>query len=339
MARGGRAPRSRSRARARRQRPLHRARRRRRRRRRRDLRRGAHRSTAARAASPASASSSCAAVCARVRGGAWSRRMRGACASATRCARTPTSARWRAPTCATSSHAQVEAQRAARRAAPARRRVPDRPGRFYPPTVLADVPAAACRRSTRSCSGRSRRSIAARDDDDAIALANDSPFGLGAERLDAATAPRRAHRAASCRGRQLLRQRDRARPTRGCRSAASSDSGYGRELGAARHPRVRQREDRLGRLICRSGPRSGPAAARRPRPRSFHLVDLRHGITCVRSDADGLEHGRHTSALQRELVSLPAARCAPSRFRRRRRARVPARRFPVPSRACSRSRA
>src|SRR5438445_4535360 len=57
--------------------------------------------------------------------------------------------------------------------------VPDGPGAFYPPTVLADVrkgmPA-----FDEETFGPVAALIAARDEKDAVRLANDSPFGLGA---------------------------------------------------------------------------------------------------------------------------------------------------------------
>ncbi|MFP5321702.1 MAG: NAD-dependent succinate-semialdehyde dehydrogenase [Acidimicrobiia bacterium] len=57
--------------------------------------------------------------------------------------------------------------------------VPDRPGAWYPPTVLADVTPdmVAAREETF---GPVAAVILARDEDDAIRIANDSEFGLGA---------------------------------------------------------------------------------------------------------------------------------------------------------------
>ena len=61
---------------------------------------------------------------------------------------------------------------------------PSGPGFFYPPTVLADVRRgiAGLRRGDRSAP--SPRSSASRDVDEAIALANDTPFGLGRSVVD-----------------------------------------------------------------------------------------------------------------------------------------------------------
>jgi succinate-semialdehyde dehydrogenase/glutarate-semialdehyde dehydrogenase len=57
--------------------------------------------------------------------------------------------------------------------------VPPGPGAFYPPTVLTDVrPGMAA--FDEELFGPVGPIIVARDEDDAIALANDSPFGLGA---------------------------------------------------------------------------------------------------------------------------------------------------------------
>ena len=57
--------------------------------------------------------------------------------------------------------------------------IPDNPGAYYPPTVLTDV------RKTmpaydEELFGPVAAVIVAKDDEDAVALANDSPFGLGA---------------------------------------------------------------------------------------------------------------------------------------------------------------
>ena len=76
-------------------------------------------------------------------------------------------------------HRQVRGVGRARRPAAARRRGPAGPGAFYPPTVLAGVDR-ACRPSTRRRSGPSRPSSGAKDEADAVRLANDSVFGLGA---------------------------------------------------------------------------------------------------------------------------------------------------------------
>jgi succinate-semialdehyde dehydrogenase/glutarate-semialdehyde dehydrogenase len=58
-------------------------------------------------------------------------------------------------------------------------RVPDGPGAFYPPTVLADV-APGVAAFDEETFGPVAAVVRARDDEQAIALANESPFGLGA---------------------------------------------------------------------------------------------------------------------------------------------------------------
>jgi succinate-semialdehyde dehydrogenase/glutarate-semialdehyde dehydrogenase len=58
-------------------------------------------------------------------------------------------------------------------------RLPDGPGSFYPPTVLADV-APGMLAYDEETFGPVAAIIPATDDDDAIRKANDSPFGLGA---------------------------------------------------------------------------------------------------------------------------------------------------------------
>ena len=52
------------------------------------------------------------------------------------------------------------------------------PGQFYPPTVLAGV-TPAMRVWKEEVFGPVLTIVSARDDDEAVALANDCPFGLG----------------------------------------------------------------------------------------------------------------------------------------------------------------
>ena len=108
--------------------------------------------------------------------------------------------------------------------------VPDGPGAFYPPTVLDRRRAGHGRRSTRSCSARWPRSCRARDEADAIRLANDTSFGLGGARVHARPRARASGSPRAIDAGLLLRQRRSCAPTRACRSAASRQSGYGREL-------------------------------------------------------------------------------------------------------------
>ncbi len=62
--------------------------------------------------------------------------------------------------------------------------VPTRPGAWYPATVLADVPAGSPAHD-EEIFGPVAAIIAARDEAHAIAIANDSPFGLGSAVLTA----------------------------------------------------------------------------------------------------------------------------------------------------------
>ena len=55
----------------------------------------------------------------------------------------------------------------------------ERKGNFFSPTVLADVTPDNARRTARSSSGRSRSSTRSASEDEAVELANDTPFGLG----------------------------------------------------------------------------------------------------------------------------------------------------------------
>lgn len=57
--------------------------------------------------------------------------------------------------------------------------VPEGPGAYYPPTVLADV-GPGMPAYDEELFGPAGAIIAARDEDDAVRIANDSPFGLGA---------------------------------------------------------------------------------------------------------------------------------------------------------------
>ena len=138
---------------------------------------------------------------------------------------------------------QVDALGRGRRA-PAGRRPPRAigPGFFYAPTVLADVPPTAPAARARRCSARWRRCSASRDIDDAIALANDTPFGLGASGVDARPRPRPSGFADELEAGSVfindMVASDPRFPFGGVKR-----SGYGRELGALRPPRVRQRQD------------------------------------------------------------------------------------------------
>ncbi len=107
---------------------------------------------------------------------------------------------------------------------------PDRPGAYYPPTVLAGVqPGMAA--YEEELFGPVAAIIAAEDDADALRIANDSPFGLGAaifstdvERATAIAA--QELEAGSCFVNAFVRSDPRL-PFGGV-----GDSGYGRELGS-----------------------------------------------------------------------------------------------------------
>ena len=107
--------------------------------------------------------------------------------------------------------------------------VPRRTGAWYPPTVLADV---APRQPAyhEELFGPVAAVIPARDEDDAIRIANDTRFGLGAAVFSrdverAAALAERGLAAGSCFVNDLVRSDPRL-PFGGVK-----DSGYGRELG------------------------------------------------------------------------------------------------------------
>ena len=105
--------------------------------------------------------------------------------------------------------------------------VPPGPGAFYPPTVLTDVRKGMAVHDEETF-GPVAAVIAAKDEADAVRIANDSPFGLGAAVFtrDAARGERvaREFEAGSCFVNSLVRSDPRL-PFGGVK-----ESGYGREL-------------------------------------------------------------------------------------------------------------
>ena len=118
--------------------------------------------------------------------------------------------------------------------------IPPGKGSFYPPTVLADVkpgmPA-----YDEELFGPVASMFAARDEADAVRIANDSIFGLGRRRVHEGRGERRARRARA-RGRVHVRQHARR-----VRSAAAvrRHQGIGLRPRARhlRHQRVREHQD------------------------------------------------------------------------------------------------
>jgi succinate-semialdehyde dehydrogenase / glutarate-semialdehyde dehydrogenase len=107
--------------------------------------------------------------------------------------------------------------------------VPDRPGAWYPPTVLTDV-APGMPAYDEELFGPVAAIVPARDEDDALRIANDSPYGLGAailtaDRARGETLARDRLDAGCCFVNDLVRSDPRL-PFGGVK-----DSGYGRELG------------------------------------------------------------------------------------------------------------
>jgi succinate-semialdehyde dehydrogenase / glutarate-semialdehyde dehydrogenase len=108
-------------------------------------------------------------------------------------------------------------------------KVPQKTGAWYPPTVLADV-APGMPAYDDELFGPVAAIIPARGAEDAVRIANDSPFGLGAAVLtadpDRGAAIAEAELVAGCCFVNALVKSDPRLPFGGVR-----DSGYGRELG------------------------------------------------------------------------------------------------------------
>ena len=149
---------------------------------------------------------------------------------AIRSPRASTSARWRGATCATRSTSRSSAASPRARSSCWAASVPPGPGAFYPPTVLDDVrpgmPA-----YDEEIFGPVAALIFVPDEDEAIRVANDSPFGLGAAVFTRDARARRGDRGArassagSCFVNAFVRSDPRL-PFGGIK-----ESGYGRELG------------------------------------------------------------------------------------------------------------
>jgi succinate-semialdehyde dehydrogenase/glutarate-semialdehyde dehydrogenase len=126
-------------------------------------------------------------------------------------------------------HRQVEASVAAGARVRLGCRAPDGPGAYYPPSVLDRV-APRMPAFDEELFGPVAAVVAARDEDDAIRLANRTAFGLGAavftrDRERGERIARRELEAGSCFVNALVRSDPRL-PFGGIR-----ESGYGRELG------------------------------------------------------------------------------------------------------------
>ena len=128
--------------------------------------------------------------------------------------------------------------------------VPDRPGAWYPPTVLTDVrpgqPA-----HDEEVFGPVAAIIEAEDEADAIRIANASEFGLGSGVLtgDLARGERIAAEELEA-GMSFVNENVRSDPR--MPFGGVKHSGYGRECAGVRHPRVRQHQERA--RPCASGP-------------------------------------------------------------------------------------
>ena len=186
---------------------------------------------------------------------------------------------------------------------------PAGPGAFYPPTVLADVrpgmPA-----YDEEIFGPVAALLFVPDEEEAIRVANDSPFGLGAAVFtrDLARGEEIAARrldAGSCFVNAFVRSDPRL-PFGGVKA-----SGYGRELGRLRHPRVRERQDGLRRLGAENRVRRRPSARGASRPGGrLTGTAWRRGARSARRDAAASAGSRGQRREPRCLDAALAARAA-----------------------------
>ena len=133
--------------------------------------------------------------------------------------------------------------------------VPPGPGAYYPPTVLVDV-APGMPAYDEELFGPVAAIIVAADEDDAVRIANDSVFGLGAAVFTGDAGPRRADRRPPPRRRRLLRQRLRqVRPPPPLRRHQAVRLRP--RAGGLRDPRVRQRQDGVRGVAGASDPPPG----------------------------------------------------------------------------------
>ena len=168
----------------------------------------------------------------RVRSGASPRRPRSS-AAAPRSTPTPSSARWPARTCATSSPGSSSSRSRPAPASSPAAAAPQETGAWYEPTVLSAEAGSDAPVLSEETFGPVAAVARVADEAAAIALANDSQFGLGSQPLD-----------------------DRPRARRGAQRRDRSGDG------------LRQRDDRLGpadALRRREAERRRPRARRRIR--------------------------------------------------------------------------
>ncbi len=147
--------------------------------------------------------------------------------------RTPTSGRMARVDLRDGLHDQVETQRAAgAQAWCSAARCRTAPGAWYPPTRARPTCAPGMPAFDEEMFGPVAAVIAARDECHAHRARQRTRRTAWARRCSPRPRRGRADRPRALDAGILLRERVRASPTRACRSAASSESGYGRELGA-----------------------------------------------------------------------------------------------------------
>ena len=169
---------------------------------------------------------------------------------AIRCRARPRSVPRRASTCATSSTCRSASRVKRGAGGSCGGEIPPGTGAFYPPTLLAAVDKGMPAFDEETF-GPVAAVIRAKDEADAVRLANDSPYGLGASLWTPRPRDGGAARRADRGGRVFVNGRREVRPA----PALRRDQALGLRPGAlgVRHPRVREHQVGVDRTARRGG--------------------------------------------------------------------------------------